>query len=443
MISPTALNRYTGSVRVRITVLAMVVFASTAIVGSMVLVGSVRRSLEDEVKADNRTALAGLAARLRMGVSVKDILVQSEGAVGYQVFGTDGALIAGSPELVAYPSSRLLVGTEKVATPAGTFTVAVASPLDGVRKTVDTVEKFLFVGIAVMVALVGGVVWLIVRRALRPVESMRTEVEEISHGTLHRRVPVPQTHDEITRLAGTMNEMLDRLESAVIRQREFVSDASHELRSPLTAMRTTLEVTRHGDETIDWDAVRADLLCGNHRMEVLVDGLLELARADDDRTPAALEPVELADVVADEVARRRTVAVRLGYVDHTAVCGRADQLGRVVRNLLDNAERYAPARVEVSVREDGDEVVLAVDDDGPGIPTADRERVFDRFARLEPDRNRDDGGAGLGLAIVKAIVERCGGGVEVDDSPLGGARVLVRLRSAEARVAASVSAVAQ
>src|SRR5262245_15240413 len=329
MASPNAVARAFGSVRVRITVLAMVVFAIAAVVGSTVLVRSVRGSLEDGVRQENDVALAGLAEKVRTGVgggtgvSVVggDVLAPAPGAVMYRV-SKDGELVAGTAQFAGYPGT-VLIGTQDVATPTGTFTIAVASPLDGVRRAVDTVERYLVLGIVVLVGLVGAAVWLIVRRALRPVEEMRSEVEEITHGTLHRRVPVPATHDEIARLAGTMNEMLDRLEGAATRQREFVSDASHELRSPLTAMRTALEVTRHGDTPVDWDAVRADLLDGNHRMEALVDGLLELARADDASLPVPSEPVEIGEVVADEVARPRRVAVRLGEVDDVVVRGRA------------------------------------------------------------------------------------------------------------------------
>jgi signal transduction histidine kinase len=137
--------------------------------------------------------------------------------------------------------------------------------------------------------------------------------------------------------------------------------------------------------------------------------------------------LELGEVVADEVARSRRVPVRLGDVDDVVVRGRTDQLGRAVRNLIDNAERHARTRVEVSVHADGDDVVLWVDDDGPGIHEADRVRVFERYTRLGEDRSRDDGGAGLGLAIVKSIVDRSGGSVAILGSPLGGTRVEVRL----------------
>src|SRR5262245_30205484 len=307
----STMARAFGSVRVRITVLAMVVFAIAAVVGSTALVRSVRGSLEDGVRKENDVALTGLAEQVRtgagggVGVSIvgSDVLVPAPTSGMFYVSNEHGDVVAGSPKFVTNYPGRVMIGTREVATPDGTFTVSVASPLDGVRRAVDTVERFLFLGIVVLVGLVGAAVWFIVRRALRPVEAMCSEVEEISHGTLHRRVPVPATHDEIAHLAGTMNEMLDRLEGAAARQREFVSDASHELRSPLTAMRTTLEVTRHGDAPVDWDAVRTDLLDGNHRMEALVDGLLELARADDANVALTTESVEIAEVVADEVGR--------------------------------------------------------------------------------------------------------------------------------------------
>jgi signal transduction histidine kinase len=358
--------------------------------------------------------------------------------VGYEIRSPDGVLIAGTPGFYAEVGS-VFVGTQEVATPTGIFTVKVASPLDGVRRTVDTVEGYLTIGIAVLVVLVGASVWLVVRRALRPVDEMRAEVDAISHGTLHHRVAVPETHDEIARLAQTMNAMLDRLESSSTRQREFVSDASHELRSPLAAMRAALEVTPPGAGAPDWPALRAELLDESRRMEALVGGLLELARADDPIAGPAVDTTEIAEVVADEVARPRPVPVRLGPVADVAVQGRADQLGRVVRNLLDNATRYARSRIDVSVVDRADAVVLTVDDDGPGIPPADRERVLDRFTRLDDARSREDGGAGLGLAIVKAIAERVDGAVRVAEAPLGGARIEVRLAPAVRTPAPSVA----
>src|SRR5262245_52906277 len=224
MPDSTPLARAFGSVRVRITVLAMVVIAIAAVVGSTVLVRSVRGSLEDGVRQENDVALAGLAAQVRgaseatgMGVVRSDTLVGTPGAGMFYV-SKDGDVIAGSPKFVTGYPGPVMIGTQEVLTPDGTFTIAVASPLDGVRRAVDTVERFLVLGIVVLVGLVGAAVWLIVRRALRPVAEMCSEVEEITHGTLHRRVPVPATHDEIARLVGTMHEMLERLAGAATRQ---------------------------------------------------------------------------------------------------------------------------------------------------------------------------------------------------------------------------------
>ena len=430
MTGPSWARRLAGSVRVRITVLAMVTVAIAAVAGSTLLLGSVRRSLEREVRAENDVALAGLAARVRSGPPTTDVILSPAGNLGFQVLTADGDVIAGTPGFVADPGP-VIMGTAQVATPTETFTVAVASPLDGVRRTVDTVEGYLTIGIALLVLFVGAAVWFVVRRALRPVDEMRAEVEEISHGTLHRRVPEPETHDEIARLAHTMNDMLDRLEDAADRQRTFVSDASHELRSPLAAMRTTLEVAPEEPDAPDWPVLRAELLDESRRMEGLVDGLLALAKAEDAASAPVTDRAEIAEVVADEVARPRRVGVRLGRVDDVTVRARSDQLGRMVRNLLDNAERHASSRVEVAVADCGDVVLLTVDDDGPGIPEADRARVLDRFTRLDDARSRDDGGAGLGLAIVKAIAERVGGSVAIDEAALGGARVEVRVPAAE------------
>jgi signal transduction histidine kinase len=438
-----------GSVRVRTTVLATVAFAVALTAGSYWLVGAVRGSLEDRVRQDNLLYVQRAADQLRSGIPPADVSVQN--GAGVQIIRDDGTVVAGSSgleyqrpivtivgdatpigpvTLPAIKGTSQIVGSESVATPAGNkFTVAVASPLDGVRRSVDTVVRYLKIGIPLAVLLLGALVWLLVRRALRPVEAIREEVEEISHGTLHRRVPVSSAHDEVARLAGTMNAMLDRLECSAQRQRTFVSDASHELRSPLAATRTLLEVTGNGDahDAVDWDALRDGLVAENSRMAQLVDGLLELARADDADALGSTQPVELADVVAEETSRRRSVEVRIGDIPNVTVHGNADQLGRALRNVLDNAARYAHARVEVSVITDGGEVELRVDDDGPGVPAADRTRVFERFTRLEEGRTRSEGGAGLGLAIVAAIAGRHHGDVRVDDSPLGGARFVLRL----------------
>jgi signal transduction histidine kinase len=290
-----------------------------------------------------------------------------------------------------------------------------------------------------LVAAVAAVAWHLVGRALRPVEAIRSEVAAIGGPTIHRRVPTPETDDEIGRLAHTMNAMLDRLEAASTRQRQFVSDASHELRSPVTAIRTDVEVALREGERADWAAVGSAVLAEEERLERLLDDLLTLAAADEDSGAArrADARVEVRDLVADVAARPRRVPVRwtrdLGDApDDVVVVGRPDALARLLTNLVDNAARHAATAVDVHVdvaaSPTGTPVVhLAVDDDGGGIPAADRQRIFDRFTRLDDGRARDRGGAGLGLAVVRSIAVGHRGRVWVGDSPSGGARFVVEL----------------
>jgi signal transduction histidine kinase len=259
---------------------------------------------------------------------------------------------------------------------------------------------------------------------------MRAEVEEISHTTMHRRVHEPGTDDEVDRLAVTMNEMLDRLESASERQRRFVSDASHELKTPLATIRTSVEVALRNPDTADWPATAQQVLDADRSMADLVANLLDLARLEEDGEanplPASAPAVDLEEVVMAVVAHRPD-ETQSGGVLAGRVRGDRGDLERLVRNLIDNAERYGSGRVVVGLAEHQGTVRLAVADDGPGIPADDRERVFDRFTRLDDSRSSSAGGTGLGLAIVRAIAERHGGSVRVDDGPLGGAELVVTL----------------
>jgi signal transduction histidine kinase len=268
----------------------------------------------------------------------------------------------------------------------------------------------------------------VVGRALRPVESIRAQVAEIGGSRrIDRRVPEPAGHDEVWRLARrTMNEMLQRLQAAAERQRRFVADASHELRSPLASLRTQLEVSR--DYPAPAVGAVDDQLAEVERIEHLVADLLLLAKADEHQLVVRSRPVDLREVVLDEVERagsRARVRLDTAGVAATTVHGDREELARVVRNLLDNAVRFARARVELSLAEREGQVELTVADDGPGIPAAARERVFERFARLDEGRARDAGGTGLGLAIVRQVVVAHGGSVTVDG--VLGARFLISL----------------
>jgi signal transduction histidine kinase len=261
------------------------------------------------------------------------------------------------------------------------------------------------------------------------VERIRERVARIGAARLGERVPVPPTRDEIARLAITMNMMLDRLQSAQSAQRQFVADASHELRSPLATFATGLEVAGADPTGEVWRDLRPVMAAEIDRMSVLVEHLLLLARADDRGLELDVVDVDLDDLLAEEAGRlRASTALRIGgRITPVRVNGDPLRLSQVIRNLADNAVRHASGRVELSLRQEGDEAVLTVEDDGPGVPEDQRERVFDRFVRLDESRARASGGSGLGLAIVREVLAAHGGRVWLDAGPLGGARVVVRL----------------
>jgi signal transduction histidine kinase len=309
-----------------------------------------------------------------------------------------------------------------VSTPDGERIVLAISRLGAITRSVNLVIGSLLVATPLLTLFVGFLTWLAVGRALRPVEAIRRRADVISHSTLDERLPPPRTGDEVGRLTVTLNEMLDRIAEGARRQREFVSDASHELRTPLAAMRADLEVSLAARDA--WPAVGRRLLTDHHRLERLTGDLLLLARLDDAGT-GTREPVRLDAVVAGELAA--VLAPVTAELAPVTVVGVEPELARLVRNLLENADQHAAGRVEVRLRADRDAVVLTVDDDGPGVPAEQRDRVFDRFFRLDASRARMSGGAGLGLAMVRRIVDSHGGEVSVGVAPLGGARFEIRL----------------
>jgi signal transduction histidine kinase len=302
----------------------------------------------------------------------------------------------------------------------GRLTVYAGAPLSAEHSAVKTATTVMLIGFPLLLGVVAGVTWLVTRRALRPVESIRREMAVITASEdLARRVPVPDTHDEVARLARTTNETLAALETSVERQRRFVADASHELRSPIASLRTQLEVAAAHPELLDLDGAVEDTV----RLQHLAADLLLLARLDaGERPPDAL--LDLA-VLAREAAEGRTgVTLR---AEPAEVTGSRGQLERLLTNLLDNAQRHARSAVDVTVRREGDRAVLGVADDGDGVPEADRERIFERFVRLDAARSRDDGGAGLGLAIARDVAARHGGTLTVRAAPAGGALFELRL----------------
>ena len=318
-----------------------------------------------------------------------------------------------------------------VTTPDGShYTVLAAAPVDEVARSLDAVRSALWVLFPGLVGVVALVAWWLAGRALRPVEAIRVEAEEIGGSTIHRRLPEPRSDDEIGRLARTMNAMLGRLEDSAVKQRQFVADASHELKSPVAAIRTDLEVALHEGERADWPTVAQAVLAEESRLETLLGDLLVLA--SDEEAGHAVHPstVDLAPLAEGEAARARRVPVTFDISDVDAsylVFGNAPRLERVLSNLLDNAARHAEDKVRLTLSNEGGRVRVVVDDDGAGIAPIDRERIFERFTRLDSSRARDRGGAGLGLAVVRSIATRHGGYVWADQSPLGGARFTLEL----------------
>jgi signal transduction histidine kinase len=443
-----------GMVRVRTTLAAVVVVGAAMAVGAVVLVAVLRGTLSREVRT---------AAGLR-GQDVASLLASDPAPAGplavaepdellIQVLDDRGRVVAASPNagglapvarlrpgesglVRAPPGGPVEAGGELLAvasgadTPQGRRTVVVARSTDDVGEATAVVTRLLAIGLPLLLAVVGLTTWVVVERALAPVEAIRAEVDAISAAALHRRVPDPPADDEIGRLARTMNRMLARLEQAQARQRRLVSDASHELRSPVATIRQHAEVAlAHPDRTSAGELAET-VLAEDLRLQRLAEDLLLLTRADEQTLAPRRRPVDLDDLVFDEARRLRdatglrvdTSAVSAGRVD-----GDAAALRRLVRNLADNAARHAGGRLAFSVAERDGSVLLAVDDDGPGVPEADRERVFERFVRLDDARARDHGGSGLGLAIVAELAAAHGGAVTVASGPLGGARFSVTL----------------
>jgi signal transduction histidine kinase len=401
----------------------------------------------------NQVAESARAGELSSSISVageEEMLVQVVGQRGNVIAATTntrrGVPIARfAPGTVNEPKARTIddpagarpgpyrVVAVRSSTPAGPVTIYVAATLADADDTIAAVTRYLVISLPVLFALTGAITWFVVGRALRPVESIRRQVTEISGHALDRRVPEPATGDEIGRLARTMNEMLDRLEDSAIRQRRLIADASHELRSPVANIRAALEVALEHAGSVNLRAAAHDALQEDVRMQQLVDDLLEVAST---REPGRLrtERVALGDLVRDEADRPRYrghVVIDTTGVQSADVQGDPEQLRRVLRNLLENAERHAASTVTVSVNRRRDWVELAIADDGPGIAPADRERVFEPFLRLDDARSRTNGGAGLGLTIARDIVTTHAGTIRLADTTAG-ARIEVRLPASDA-----------
>lgn len=309
------------------------------------------------------------------------------------------------------------------------FVVVVASPVEIALRTVRTIAWYLLGAAPILLALVGWGTSYIVGRALSPVARIRAQVDRIGRSRLNERVEVPPTRDEISDLAATMNRMLERLQASDRSQRQLVSDVSHELRSPIASLAAALEVIRNEGAAAAWPDLGPVIESENSRMARLVDDLLTLAKADDMPRQLNLRQVDIDDLLHAEAAILRAKSAHrvAARAEPVQVRCDPDRIGQVVRNLLDNAARHARSRIELSSARDADDVVITVTNDGPPIPEQHRDRVFDRFTRLDDSRSRDSGNAGLGLAIVREIVLAHGGQVSTGANQFGECVFVVRL----------------
>jgi signal transduction histidine kinase len=431
------------TIRQRVTVLATLLTAGLLAVVALVMVLVMRRQLTDNLDEGLNQRADTLAAVVTGAVPSElpgdeDLLIQVIAADGTVV--ASSANLAGRAPIVA--SSDGGFHTIRIAGRPETFRVllraiqrttgqefvVVGTNYDHVTEPVNILLRILTASVPAVVVVLGLLVWWLTGRTLRPVERMRSEVAEINERNLGGRIREPATGDEIDRLARTMNDTLGRLEEAVHKQQRFVADASHELRTPLTRMRTELEVDLAQNDTAQNDTSQNDtfrratersVLAETIAMQHLVDDLLQIARGDAHGTPLALTTIDLDDVAFREVRRiaeRGIVTIDTSEVSAVQVHGDESQIGRALRNVLENAERHARSNVSVALCENGSGVLLTVTDDGAGVEPAERERIFDRFTRLDEARSRSAGGAGLGLAIARDIMIRHGGTITVAES---------------------------
>ncbi|MEU6351262.1 HAMP domain-containing sensor histidine kinase [Streptomyces sp. NPDC047072] len=458
------MRRLFGSVRARATLAATAVVAVALVAAGAVVLLSLRSNLAGQADTAADSAARGVASQVARGVPYRELDLDDDHPV--QVVDENGRVLAASEDLesisgtgvrdvtpVASPDARqgddedlpeagevgevtwhgqgrATVDGESVAYRFAqvevtdqrdeTVLVYAGASLQAQQDAVHTAATVMLIGLPLLLAVVAWVTWTVTRRALRPVEAIRREMAAITASEdLARRVPVPGTHDEVARLARTTNETLAALETSVERQRRFVADASHELRSPIASLRTQLEVAVAHPELLDLDGAVEDTV----RLQRLAGDLLLLARLDAGEGVGD-KLVDLGELAVRCARGRDGVTVEASAVE---VAGSRGQLERVLGNLLDNGQRHARAAVAVTVRRDGDWAVVSVADDGSGVPVEDRERVFERFVRLDEARARDDGGAGLGLAIARDVAVRHGGTLTVRDAPTGGALFELRL----------------
>jgi signal transduction histidine kinase len=445
-----------GTVRARVTVVAGLALTAAVVLGLVVMYRLQLNSADQTIHGQLGTYATQIEQSAATWLPTGELPPSDLGQTAQaQVLAPDGTVLAATRNWAGRPALYLYTlppgSTTPVRTPAGDRMLPDDLSEYGEHATVggrpvaiittartylqsqveQTFAWLLAIGVPVLLVLACGTVWLVTGHALRPVEQIRAAVTAVTSADLSQRVPEPGTDDEIGRLARTMNDMLARLDDAAARQRRFVADASHELRSPLTAIRTGLEVGLSHPDRAPWPQIAHRAVRQSQRLEDLIAELLVLAKADAYQLAARRQPVDLAALLADLAAATPApgISIGLSVPPGTATTGNPEDLSRMFRNLLDNAVRYARHRVLITAAARPEGIVVEIADDGPGIGEEERERVFGRFVRLDASREQASGSAGLGLAIAREIATAHGATIVLTEAPGGGTRAVVTVGS--------------
>jgi signal transduction histidine kinase len=452
------LTMQTWGVRARVTIAASSVLAAVLAIGAIALVALVHQSLVSNLDSAASTRARDVSSLVSSGSIPATLPTQADDSSLIQVVDSSNSVLSASANVVGelpilrthpqvasdtfFSISSLPVGNRSesfrvavhpVTLASGRGWIYIATSLAQVDAAISSLAWSLAAALPTLIALVAVTVSLAVGRSLRPIERIRRQA--VSIGTdLSQRVPVPQSHDEVSRLAVTVNQMLERLQASAQRQKRFIGDASHELRSPLAALRAQVEVALAQGERADavdtFQRVEAQAV----RMTALIEDLLFLARTDEGRQRRSFEPIDLDEVVIGEFHRLEaqvTVAVRLARLDAVRTIGSPRDLARMIRNIGDNAARHARTEISIALKAQGDSAVITISNDGPPVPIEDQQRIFDRFTRLDDARSRrtGDGGSGLGLAIAQEIATAHGGQIAASllPNPQSGAAFVITL----------------
>lgn len=439
-----------SSVRFKTTVASVVVVGVALFGASLWLIAHQRSSLTAGFQSTALLRAQDLSSALKEGTLPTNLAVQYEDSSFLQVINEKGDVVASSVNITGeksiklpipasqtsafYTISNLPAGDSdfrvvglRVQTAAGNFIIISGVSLEQVTDGVSSLTYSLLVAMPVLLFLIGLLTWIVVGLAFRPVEDITRMVFEITAHDLHRRVPQPRSDDEISYLAQTMNKMLERLEKSDQQQRAFIGDVSHELRSPLASVQAQLEVHKMHPETAPSGQVVNDVLEEVSRMNQLINDMLLLATVEEQKISTSFEFFSLDEVVLREVEKIEgftPLTINISNVHPVEVFGSERHLARLLRNLLENATRFATANIRVSLSMTASGAQLRIDDDGPGIPIEERESVFHRFARLDESRTRTDGGIGLGLAIVRKIADVHHATVRIEDNDPGAAFIV-------------------